>query len=194
MTPRPSQREAIMGAALACFARNGYDATRIRDISLAAGVSDGALYRHFASKEVLGRELHMQAISILTEELAAREQVETPSAALREIAFRVLALYRERPDAFVFALVQAPSSAAESMPDDPDLPVDVLARIIERGQLRGDVRAGNPRVLAASFLGCLLQPVTLSLTAPGCVHDVLNDTSADVTIVESALGSLGIDE
>jgi AcrR family transcriptional regulator len=194
VTPRPSQREAIMSAALACFARNGYDATRIRDISQAAGVSDGALYRHFTSKEVLGRELHMQAISTLTAELAAREQAESPADALREIAFRVLALYRERPDAFVFALVQAPPSAAGSMPADPDLPVDVLARIIKRGQVSGDVRAGNPRVLAASFLGCLLQPIALSLSAPGCVHDVLGDNTADDTIVEAALGSLGIDK
>jgi AcrR family transcriptional regulator len=192
MTPRPSQRDAIMSAALACFARDGYDATRIRDISQAAGVSDGALYRHFPSKEVLGRELHMQAISILTEELAAREQIEIPSSALREIAFRVLELYRERPDAFVFALVQAPPSAVESMPDDSDLPVDVLARIIGRGQASGNVRAGDPRVLAASFLGCILQPIALSLSAPGCVHDVLGDTTADDTIMEAALGSLGV--
>ncbi len=183
-----------MSAALSCFARNGYDATRIRDISQAAGVSDGALYRHFASKEVLGRELHMQAITILTAELAAHERAETPASALRAMAFRVLALYRERPDAFVFALVQAPPSAAESMPDDPDLPVDVLARVIERGQASGDVRAGSTRVLAACYLGCLLQPITLSLSAPGCVHDVLADTTADDTIVRSALGSLGIDE
>jgi len=183
-----------MSAALACFARNGYDATRIRDISQAVGVSDGALYRHFASKEVLGRELHMQAISDLTRELAAQEHAETPTEALRKTALRVLALYREQPDAFIFALVQAPPSAAESMPDDPDLPVDVLARIIERGQLRGDVRAGDARVLAASYLGCLLQPITLSLSAPGCVHDVFNDTAADNTIAESALGSLGIEE
>jgi len=192
VTPRPSQREAIMSAALACFARTGYDATRIRDISLASGVSDGALYRHFASKAVLGRELHMQAISIFTAELAAHEQAETPADSLRGIAFRVLSLYRERPDAFVFALVQGPPSAADGMPDDPELPVDVLARVIEHGQMKGDVRAGSARVLAACYLGCLLQPITLSLTAPGCVHDVLHDTTADETIVASALGSLGI--
>ena len=39
MTPRPSSRTAIMDAALSCFAQNGYDATRIRDIAQEAGVS-----------------------------------------------------------------------------------------------------------------------------------------------------------
>lgn len=192
MTPRPSQREGIMAAALACFARNGYDATRIRDVSQAAGVSDGALYRHFASKEQLARELYMQAVSDLTAELLAYADAGEPAVALRHIAGRVLTQYRERPDAFVFALVQAPPVAANMMPDDTHLPVDVLAHIIEQGQVRDGIRAGDSRVLAACYMGCLLQPITLSIAAPGCVHDVLKDATADETIVASALGSLGI--
>lgn len=192
MTPRPSQRETIMLAALACFAHNGYDATRIRDIAQEAGVSDGALYRHFSSKEALAQQLHVQAISDFTAELAACADAETSTESLQRMAFRVLALYREQPNAFVFALVQAPSEAVTSFPEGADLPIDVLARVIARGQLRGEICAGNARVLAASYLGCLMQPIALSLSAPGCVHDVLADDTADETIVRSALGSLGV--
>lgn len=191
MTPRPSSRAAIIDAALACFASDGYDATRIRDIATAAGVSEGALYRHFASKEDLARELHLQAMSLFGEELVAASRADAPAEALRRMAARVLSLYRERPAAFVFALVQAPPAALASMPAE-DLPIDIIAGVIERARTQGDGRAGDVRVLAATYLGCLMQPISLSLSAPGCVHDVLADDTADATIIEAALGAVGL--
>lgn len=191
MTPRPSSRAAIMDAALSCFAQSGYDATRIRDIAQAAGVSEGALYRHFASKEELARELHLQAMSLFGEELVTAAQGGAPVESLRRMAARVLALYRERPAAFVFALVQAPPAALASMPAE-NLPIDIITGVIERVRAEGRGHSGSTRVLAACYLGCLMQPISLSLSAPGCVHDVLADDSADATIVEAALGAIGV--
>jgi AcrR family transcriptional regulator len=43
-------RERLLGAAADVFAERGYDGTRVADIAAAAGVSNGALYAHFASK------------------------------------------------------------------------------------------------------------------------------------------------
>jgi AcrR family transcriptional regulator len=40
-------------AAVDLFAANGFDGVSIADIAAAAGVSQGALYRHYASKEEL---------------------------------------------------------------------------------------------------------------------------------------------
>ncbi|MEA5075860.1 MAG: helix-turn-helix domain-containing protein [Coriobacteriia bacterium] len=191
MTPRPSSRAAIMDAALSCFAQNGYDATRIRDIAQEAGVSEGALYRHFPSKEDMASELHLQAMSLFGEELIAAARGDEPTESLRRMAARVLALYRERPAAFVFALVQAPPSALASMPAH-DLPIDIITGVIERARTQGTARDGDARVLAACYLGCLLQPIALSLSAPGCVHDVLADDSADAAIIEAALGAVGL--
>ncbi len=45
------RREALLAAAMACFARNGFRATSMRDICKQAGVSIGGLYCHFRSKE-----------------------------------------------------------------------------------------------------------------------------------------------
>jgi AcrR family transcriptional regulator len=49
-------REQLLDAAAAVFARQGYDGTRILDIVREAGVSTGAVYGRFASKEELLRE------------------------------------------------------------------------------------------------------------------------------------------
>jgi len=46
-------RADILVAASECFARNGYDATGVAEICAAAGVSKGAFYHHFKTKQAL---------------------------------------------------------------------------------------------------------------------------------------------
>ncbi|MHB9004733.1 MAG: hypothetical protein ACYC6C_11840, partial [Coriobacteriia bacterium] len=73
-----------------------------------------------------------------------------------------------------------------------DLPIDIIARIFEQARMQGGMRTGDSRVLASCFLGCLVQPIALSLSAPGCIRDILTDDEQDASIVEAALGSLGL--
>jgi AcrR family transcriptional regulator len=44
---------ALVGAARTLFAERGYEATLLDDVAAAAGVTKGALYHHFASKQEL---------------------------------------------------------------------------------------------------------------------------------------------
>ncbi len=48
-----ARREHILDAALTCFARGGFHATTMQTICREAGVSPGALYVYFDSKEAL---------------------------------------------------------------------------------------------------------------------------------------------
>ena len=48
-----ARREHILDAALTCFARGGFHATTMQAICREAGVSPGALYVYFDSKEAL---------------------------------------------------------------------------------------------------------------------------------------------
>lgn len=45
------RRDQILAAAMACFARSGYRATSMEDVVREAGLSVGALYTYFPSKE-----------------------------------------------------------------------------------------------------------------------------------------------
>jgi AcrR family transcriptional regulator len=47
------RRQQILDAALACFSRRGYHSTSMEDIAREAGLSIGALYTYFSSKEDL---------------------------------------------------------------------------------------------------------------------------------------------
>ncbi len=78
MCPRPANprvRSALLEAARAEFARHGLDTARVEDITRRAGVSKGAFYLHFASKEEVFRHLLAQFFDEL-EDLAHRSQEE----------------------------------------------------------------------------------------------------------------------
>src|SRR4051812_50011919 len=56
--PRPNREAEIRRAALRCFSRLGYDATRVKHIAAEAGVSDAALYAHWQGKEELAAAIY----------------------------------------------------------------------------------------------------------------------------------------
>jgi len=57
---KPSTRERILEIALELFSEQGYDKTSLRDIAERLGTTKAALYYHFARKEDILLELHLQ--------------------------------------------------------------------------------------------------------------------------------------
>jgi AcrR family transcriptional regulator len=77
------RRAEILAAAKTCFAREGFHAASMRDIYRECGLSPGAVYNHFASKEEIVQALSEER---LHEALALREAlelIEEPIEALR---------------------------------------------------------------------------------------------------------------
>jgi AcrR family transcriptional regulator len=56
-SPVPSMRDRILDAAADLFARKGYHAVSIREITRAVGIKESSLYNHFRSKEQLLEEI-----------------------------------------------------------------------------------------------------------------------------------------
>src|ERR1700674_203235 len=80
------RREEILGAAKTCFAREGFHATSMRDIYRACGLSPGAVYNPFASKEEIVRALGEERLRAAQERREALELIEDPIEALRLLA------------------------------------------------------------------------------------------------------------
>jgi AcrR family transcriptional regulator len=83
---RPERRAAIIDGAAAAFARGGYAATSMADITAATGVSHLIVYRHFESKAALYEAVLERALDRLTEALADDRAIgshgPTPAALL----------------------------------------------------------------------------------------------------------------
>lgn len=66
---REQTRSAILDSATHCFAREGYDSTGVAEICENAGVSKGAFYYHFESKEAVFLELINSWLQVLEHSL-----------------------------------------------------------------------------------------------------------------------------
>ena len=62
-------RRRILDAALACFLEDGYEQATTARIRERSGVSNGALFHHFRSKEAIADALYLEAISSFQEGL-----------------------------------------------------------------------------------------------------------------------------
>ena len=51
------RRQLILGAAKRCFARHGFAGTTTKSVAAAASISEGLLFKHFASKSALYAEI-----------------------------------------------------------------------------------------------------------------------------------------
>lgn len=87
---REESRARILEAALELFARDGYEATPVREIARAAGVSQGLMYNYFAGKDDLLRALFEESMRDVRASFALAEGAADPVEALVGGAFTVV--------------------------------------------------------------------------------------------------------
>ena len=81
-----ARRRHILDAALTCFDRAGFHGPSMQDIFDEVGLSTGAVYRYFSSKEeiieALADQRHAKEAALVTEAL----RIDDPCAALHRLA------------------------------------------------------------------------------------------------------------
>ncbi len=84
---KPDTREAILAAARALFLRQGYTATGIDEICAEAGITKGALFHYFDSKEALGHAALERWVSDGARAFASGPYVQDPDPLKRVLGF-----------------------------------------------------------------------------------------------------------
>jgi AcrR family transcriptional regulator len=167
-------RQRLLSAAAEVFAERGYDGTRVADIAAAAGVSNGALYAHFASKaELLVAALRTHGRQLLAEMLAA--DPDRPITELLLVIGRGLTARRAPRDYLVVeALVAArrDEEVARPMRDYMAERADWLAGLVLAAQAGDEIDASLSPGALAHF--CLLLAMGSALVSPD-LHPVSTD-------------------
>jgi AcrR family transcriptional regulator len=89
-------RSRILDAAGELFAERGYDATSVADICARAGVTKGAFYHHFKSKQAVFLEMRDRWLAPLETQLTlARDPAETLPQLLQHVADLARAMFAE---------------------------------------------------------------------------------------------------
>ncbi len=157
---RPRARNArpkIERAALKLFVSEGVDAATTREIADHAGVSEGALYRHYKGKDELALALFMETHNRLGEMLHDSLLAE---GTIAEKVGRAVTAYCELADEdwllFSFHLVSLNRFLPHDTKRDDD-PVTVLENLLTMMMANGDIPKGDPAVTAAMCLGVVMQ-------------------------------------
>lgn len=144
----------IMQAAVRLFTQKGIEGATIKDIAGKAGVAEGALYRHFASKEELASHLFSVNLQRFTERVEARVAAETGSAdKLRAYVKAIFDEYEAEPELFYFLILAEHRELAPG--DSGNHPGKLLESIIRKGQAAGEIRRAPFYLLVSLCVGAL---------------------------------------
>jgi AcrR family transcriptional regulator len=164
-------RERLLRAAADVFAERGYDGTRVADIAAAAGVSNGALYAHFASKaDLLVTALRTHGRHLLGQLFAA--DPDRPVVDLLLTVGRSLPRYRDALIVEALVAARRDEDVAGPMREYVGERADWLADLVDLAQSRGELDpAVSPQALAHF---CLLLAMGSALVTPD-LHEVGDD-------------------
>lgn len=156
----PLKKQIIDNAAIELFATKGLAETSIRDVSTKAGVTVGALYRYYKSKNEMAWELFCKELDVFTQGLKAivarnNQPVET----LKKSIEYIYEYYEKEPLKFAFILLTQHGFPDEQLLDEENNPNDVVIRGVKA--LFDEVTISDHKVLAGMLMGAILQPIVM---------------------------------
>lgn len=164
-----ARRNEILEAAMECFSRRGFHRTSMKDIIEESGLSAGAIYNHFSSKneivDEIARERHARENTLLMSAVGASDKALDLQALARSF-FTGFAAKKHRNMRRVGVEVWAEAlwnpDVMKTVRRGVDEPVKLLARIVTECQQRDELPPhvdpeGLARVMVAVFQGFVLQ-------------------------------------
>jgi AcrR family transcriptional regulator len=165
-------RQHILAVASERFLAHGYVGTSLSDLISAAGITKGAFYHHFPSKEALAVEV------VRTRQTEWAEQVVQASVSHERAVDQMRAMARvaadlkdrDRDQGLATSLQRLCAELAEDAELAPQIAgyceawIDTAAGLVGRAQLQGDIRADvdtrqAAELVIATFLGAEQQCV-----------------------------------
>jgi TetR/AcrR family transcriptional regulator len=183
---RDLSRTQILDAAEEVFADKGYHEATIKEISARAEFSVGAVYEFFENKDDLFAQLYARrGAEFMAGMRAVLDAPGSPRARLHNLAEFQIAFFREHA-AFGRLFIRVPSLPERSVADNYTEAMTLQSKLFREGQDAGELRDGDPDVLASLFSGLVAayqatDPVIIDGAAPGTermalteFHDVLD--------------------
>ena len=149
-------KRKIFETSMSLFAKKGYEATSIEEITSVVGVAKGTLYYHFSSKEEIfnflveeGMNLLKNSISIKTSKV---DNVVDKLKAIILIQIKILIKYED----FITILLsqiwgkEPRNVACKNYVFDY---INIIEKIIQDGIDNGELNNVDPQVLASSIFG-----------------------------------------
>ncbi|WP_203983400.1 TetR/AcrR family transcriptional regulator [Sphaerisporangium rufum] len=144
-----------MGEATRLFAEKGFEGTSVQEIVSAAGVTKGAMYHYFASKDDLLREIYARVLRLQTERLDRFADTPGPVAdRVRAAAVDVIVTTVENLDDFVIffrSMHQLAPETQKAVRAERRRYHERFRDLVLEGQRAGAFRADVPAELVVDY-------------------------------------------
>lgn len=155
-------QERIEQVAIHLFASKGVRETTIKDIAAAAGLSEGALYRHFTSKDDLVWRAFEHRYVALASRLTSAAEARTTARERLSAMIREIALAHDDDPALFHFLVFVQHGQLNRLAADTPTPVTVVHHLLAAAIAGGELPAQDPNLATALVFGLVLQPMTFA--------------------------------
>lgn len=184
------RRKQILDAAAGCFARQGFHATSMQDIFHASGLSAGAVYRYFPSKNSLIRAIAENSLNeVIGPAIDALSGLRPdPASTLVSVA----ALFEsESVRTRTFPVVVQVWAESYRDPEMAELARDMIDNLTKRliQALPGGTPPVAARLIMAAMQGFAIQSGILGDVTPELVAAATKAFAAPVDIDSGAAGS-----
>ncbi|MCX8035725.1 MAG: TetR/AcrR family transcriptional regulator [Candidatus Sumerlaeia bacterium] len=172
--PAPVVRQRIVQEATRLFALKGYNGVSVREIVEAAGITRPTLYYYFASKEQLFEHIITDTLAEFRRQL---EQAVRRQAPMRDRLIQICRVHLDfaRCNTDHCHLVHRVLFANESTLVNFDLNeyfhhnMRMIADVLAEGITSGDIRAGDPWLMAMMFGGVIHMFIMAMVRNPSVV-------------------------
>jgi len=143
-------KEKISIVALKLFSKKGFKGTTVKDIARRVGITEGAIYRHFTSKEEIVNYLLSRITKdmkkLIEEKVLKEDNIRAQVSRLVEI----LANFAfENPDAFRFLTVY---HILKQNGNNSKLPGNIIMGMFKNAYMRGELKV-SPEVALSLIIG-----------------------------------------
>jgi AcrR family transcriptional regulator len=153
----------IENAAIRLFATKGLTQTTVKDIASEAGVTEGALYRHYPGKNAMAWQLFCRELEKFSTELSGRmfEPGEALAARLEASILFIFEYYTKYPVEFAFILLTQHGFPEERILDVVTNPNDMVERFVAEAVEAGDIPPMDKTLASGLILGLVLQVMVM---------------------------------
>lgn len=161
MTPsdppqRRSTRENLKDAAIRLGVREGIDGASIRTIAREVGITEGAVYKHFANKDELIRVAYTEVVEEMARDKEVLVKADIPfDHAVRAWVKLTYQYFDENAEAFSYVLLM-PHRMAETLGDIYTRQGKMFRSFIVRAMHNKQIRTTDPDLGVAMFTGLVL--------------------------------------
>lgn len=167
-------KRKIFETSMKLFAKKGYDATSIEEITATVGVAKGTLYYHFSSKEEIFNFLIEEGIKLLQNSIDIKTaKLDSYIDKLKAIILIEIKIVVKYEDFIKILLSQLYGNEARNKKCQNYVfsYIEKIEKIVQQGIESKEIKKGNPKAIATEIYG---------LFASSLIYRIKEDKEIDI--------------